>query len=1197
MVDSGSSHCFIDPCFIAEHSIPFYEIPPITLRLIDGSVGAIITSAVDLSVCFTTNDILPLKFYVTKLDSSTAFVFGHNWLHRYNPSIDWSAGQITYFRRLLHSVPSSARTGSNVPKGPPAARNTSASDPKPSVSSDTSAFDDFIPSSNSSSSSSTSEVPSVSFINAAAYARLARVSGNTIFTVTISTSDSVSGGAASASAADIPGLPEDYHEFQDVFSKASASNLPPHRSYDLKIDLEEGAEPPIGRMYSLSETEMKALREFLDENLNNGFVRTSNSSHGAPILFVKKKDGSLRLCVDFRGLNKISKKDRYPLPLISDLLDSPGRARIYTKIDLRHAYHLVRIREGDEWKTTFRTKYGSFEWLVMPFGLSNAPGAFQRFMNDIFADMLDVCVVVYLDDILIYSADKTTHHKQVKEVLRRLRKHGLYAKPEKCEFDRETVEYLGYILSPQGLTMAADKVQTIQDWPEPRKVKDIQSFLGFANFYRRFIYNFSDIVVPLTRLTRKNIPFLFGDKQRAAFNLLKEAFSSAPILTHWVPDRPIIVETDASDYALAAILSIQLESGEIHPVAFHSRSFNPTELNYDVHDKELFAIFEAFRIWRHYLDGSALPVDVVTDHKNLEYFATSKVLNRRQARWSEYLCQFNLIIRFRPGKLGTKPDALTRRWDVYAKEGGNDYAKVNPQNFRPVFSQEQLSASLRASSLIGAALRGSFVMDVEQLHADIRAAYTLDALTSIHLPKPSDPKWSLSDGLLLLNDRIYVPDAADLRLRVLKHKHDHPLSGHLGQNKTLELIRREYVWPGMRTYIKDYCNSCTTCKRSKAPRHKPYGLLRQLPIPARPWNSISMDFIEQLPPSLGFTAILVIVDRLTKQSLFIPTFDTITSAQLAELFVLHVFSKHGVPSHCTSDRGSEFVSHFFRSLGTALDMKLHFTSGYHPQGDGQTERVNQTLEQYLRVFCNFQQDNWSTLLPLAEFAYNNAPSETTGVSPFFANKGYHPNLAIHPERDMASARARDFAIDLGELHDNLKVHIAQAQRRYQRAADHRRLTPPDFKIGEKAYVKAQFFKTTRPSKKLSEKNFGPYEIIARPGADSFTLRLPESMRSVHPVYHVSMLEPHSPSSIPNREVEPPPPVEVEGEVEYEIAEILDTKIDRRRRCKILYLVRWSGYEGTDEETSWLPADELAHAKELVDDFHKAYPDKPRPDPT
>ena len=770
--------------------------------------------------------------------------------------------------------------------------------------------------------------------------------------------------------------------------------------------------------------------------------------------------------------------------------------------------------------------------------------------------------------------------------------HKLYAKPEKCEFERDRVEYLGYILSPEGLTMAADKVKVIQDWPEPRKVKDVQSFLGFANFYRRFIYNFSDIVVPLTRLTCKNISFVFGEKERNSFNFLKTAFTSAPVLSHWVPNCPIIVETDASDYALAAILSIQLENGEIHPVAFHSRSFNSTELNYDVHDKELFAIFEAFRTWRHYLDGSADPIDVVTNHKNLEYFATTKLLNRRQARWSEFLCQFNLVIRFRPGKLGTKPDALTRRWDVYAKEGGNDYAKVNPQNFRPVFTQEQLSSSLRASSLISPALRGSSLMDLEQLHSDIREGYASDPITSAQLPQPSDPKWTLSNGLLLLNNQIYVPDVPNLRLRVLQHKHDHPLSGHFGQNKTLDLVRRDYVWPSMRTFVKDYCNSCTTCKRSKAPRHKPYGLLKQLPIPARPWDSISMDFITQLPPSLGFTAILVVVDQLTKQGIFIATHDTITSAQLAELFVLWVFSKHGVPSHVTCDRGSVFISHFFQSLGKALDMKLHFTSGYHPEGDGQTERVNQTLEQYLRVFCNFQQDNWSPLLPLAEFAYNNASNDTTGVSPFFANKGYHPNLEVYPERDLASARAREFAVDLGELHEALKDNIREAQQRYQKTADARRLPAPDFKVGQKVFVKAKFFHTTRPSKKLSEKFFGPYEIIAQPGTASFTLRLPEAMRTVHPVFHVSMFEPEIPSSIPNRTNDPPPPVEIDGELEYEIAEILDSKIDRRRRCKILYLVRWTGYEGTDEETSWITADELGNAQELVTDFHAAYPDKP-----
>jgi len=304
------------------------------------------------------------------------------------------------------------------------------------------------------------------------------------------------------------------------------------------------------------------------------------------------------------------------------------------------------VADGEEWKTTFRTRYGSFEWLVMPFGLSNAPAVFQRFMNDIFSDMLDVTVIVYLDDILIYSDDMTQHKKHVKEVLRWLRKHGLYAGANKCEFHKDTIEYLGYILSPDGLRMSEEKVQTIMDWPEPRKVKDIQSFLGFANFYRRFIHGYSDIVIPLTRLTRKHAPWNFDSKCRKAFDKLKEEFTHAPILTHWVPDAQIIVETDTSDYALATILSIYTPDGEIHPIAFHSRTFNPAELNYDTHDKELLAIFEAFKHWRQYLEGSGSPVDVVTDHKNLEYFATTKLLTRRQARWSEYLSQFNMVIRF-----------------------------------------------------------------------------------------------------------------------------------------------------------------------------------------------------------------------------------------------------------------------------------------------------------------------------------------------------------------------------------------------------------------------------------------------------------------------------------------------------------------------------------------------------------------------
>jgi hypothetical protein len=610
--------------------------------LIDGSSNSVITQEIKIPITFSTGETMEISAYVTLLDPSVPLVLGYNWLTRYNPLIDWVLGSITFRPELLKW------SSTTSPAASPALLATQAKPPP----------------------TPTSDSISISFISTADFVRAQHAPGTHCFT--LSTSDSsVSGKSVSMSpeTSDLYHIPEEYHDFADVFSKGKADTLPPHRPYDLKIEIEEGASPPIGPMYSLSQSELATLREFIDEHLNIGFIRPSKSPHGAPILFVLKKDKSLRLCVDFRALNKITKKDRYPLPIVNDLLATAGKARIYTTIDLRHAYHLVRIAEGDEWKTAFRTRYGSFEWLVMPFGLTNAPATFQRFMNEIFADLLDVMVIVYLDDILIFSDNPSDHKEHVREVLRRLRKNGLYARPDKCRFAVDTVDYLGFILSTDGLKMDPAKIQVVMDWPEPRKVKDIQSFLGFANFYRRFIPNYSDIVIPLTRLTRKGIKWTFSDEARRSFNTLKHAFTRAPVLTHWIPDRQIVVETDASDYALGAILSIQDDSGEIRPVAFHSRCFTDSELNYDTHDKELLAIFSAFKTWRHYLEGAPTPIDVVTDHKNLEYFCTTKVLTRRQVRWSEYLSQFNLIIRFRPGCLGTKPDSLTRRWDVYPKGG------------------------------------------------------------------------------------------------------------------------------------------------------------------------------------------------------------------------------------------------------------------------------------------------------------------------------------------------------------------------------------------------------------------------------------------------------------------------------------------------------------------------------------------------
>ena len=367
-----------------------------------------------------------------------------------------------------------------------------------------------------------------------------------------------------------------------------------------------------------------------------------------------------------------------------------------------------------------------------------------------------------------------------------------------------------------------------------------------------------------------------------------------------------------------------------------------------------------------------------------------------------------MVVRYWPGKLGAKPDALTRCCDIYPKEGDKDFARINPDNFRPIFINEQLAASLHAMYLEALMLQASVLLDIEQLRSDILSSLPNDPVASplISAESINDPRWTVdSEGFLLWDHHIYVPEANDLRLHILRTFHDHPTAGHFGQNRTLKLIHREYTWPNIRTFIKDYISSCTTYSCAKVPRHHLYGLLKQLPILEKPWDSISMDFIEQLPPLVNYTAILVVIDRLSKQAIFIPIHDTVTSAKL---FLINVFSKHRVPAHVTSDWGSEFVSHLFCSLGKALNMHLHFTSGYCPEGDGQTEHANQTLEHYLHISCNYQQDNWSDLLPLTEFAYNNAPSATTGVSPFFANKGYHPNFSVYSNHSLTSSSTQSY---------------------------------------------------------------------------------------------------------------------------------------------------------------------------------------------
>jgi hypothetical protein len=414
------------------------------------------------------------------------------------------------------------------------------------------------------------------------------------------------------------------------------------------------------------------------------------------------------------------------------------------------------MAEGEEWKTAFRTRYGLFESLVMPFGLTNAPASFQHFINDVLRHYLDVFVTAYLDDILIYSDNLDEHRIHVQKVLQALSDADLHLKPEKCEFHRQEVKYLGFIISTDGTKMDPAKVTTIQEWPTPMNVKDMQSFLGFANFYRRFIRGYSAIVAPLTRLTRKDTAFIWDTTCTDSFAALKHAFTTAPILRHFDYDCEAIVETDASDYVSAGILSQYDDEGILHPVAFFSKKHSPAECNYEIYDKELMAIVCAFEEWRPELEGASHPIKVLSDHKNLEYFMSTKLLNRRQTRWAEYLSRFNFKIVYRPGKAGAKPDSLTRR-SGDLPQGGDD--RLIEQH-KAVLKPHNLSDELQLWEAVLAAPRSAPSQDI--LKATQTDPFAQRIITALFEGKQHSQEITLSEcqvhnGRLYYQHRLYVP--------------------------------------------------------------------------------------------------------------------------------------------------------------------------------------------------------------------------------------------------------------------------------------------------------------------------------------------------------------------------------------------------------------------------------------------------------
>jgi transposase InsO family protein len=1030
-------------------------------------------------------------------------------------------------------------------------------------------------------------------------------------------------------------LPDYLQDFQDVF-QSRQTGLPPRRpGVDHAIKLRDAnIELPTRRPYPMSPKELQAVKAYIDDQLQKGNIRPSTSPVASPVILVRKPQGGIRVCVDYRALNELTEKDRYAPPEIRETLAQLSKARIFTKLDVVAAFNQIRIREGDEKLTTFATRFGNFEYLVMPFGLCNAPATFQRYINSALHDCLDQFASAYVDDVLVYSEDPAQHQDHVRRVLTKLREAALPVDIEKSAFGTPSVEYLGMVISSEGVKKDPKKVEAIREWLRPKSIKDVQAFVGFTSFYRRFIPRYSALAKPLTDLIRvrqppssksdtakgpakrKRVmyePFQWTPEAEKAFLRLKTEFAEDVLLTHYDPDREIIVETDASDFVTAGVLS-QPHDGILRPIAFFSRKMSPAEINYEVYDKEMLAIINAFENWRPELVGTEQPVKVLSDHKNLEYFMTTKRLNRRQARWAELLADYNFRIQYRPGKENIPADTLSRGPDSIPSSRADVRIRVMDQTLLPPIRLASNQPALAPDDPKAPAHNHledydlTALQSLYQTHPDLlclrqaidrgdrslptelrRKGWNISAM-NLHWDSDLRVMISTVDG----SRKIVFPRECPELTAAIAQCHGPPTVGHLGRDSTFEKISR-WVWaPALIQSVKRFVQACQACQRQYAPSAP--ALLRPLPVADGPWTSVSLDFKGPLPTCIRqgrpYRFILTIVDRFTKRKHFVPM-SRITASMTADAFITHIWKLHGLPNEIISDRGRQFDNELWNQMMARLGVERKLSSAFHPQSNGQAESANKQIQRYLAFYVNEQQDNWVDLLPLAEFCINDTLSSSLGMTPFEADLGRRPrNLP-----DLEPGR-RDFMQHHAKLNEKLRARLLWIRARQKDIADQTRTPPKRIEQGDFVWLSTKNIKLAYPSQKLAPRWIGPVRVASViDEGKAYRLELPDHLSRIHNAFHPDLLRLDSADPLPGQITEVQPAVEASDptpsqettprQAEFEVEDILDS---RRKKKRIEYRVRWAG----EFEPSWQPVSNLKNCRDLIADFHHAYPMKPKP---
>ena len=855
-------------------------------------------------------------------------------------------------------------------------------------------------------------------------------------------------------------------EYADVFPKEVPPGLPPIRGIEHQIDLIPGASLPNRAPYRTNPDETKEIQRQVQELLNKGYVRESLSPCAVPVLLVPKKDGSWRMCVDCRAINNITIRYRHPIPRLDDMLDELSGSIVFSKIDLRSGYHQIRMKLGDEWKTAFKTKFGLYEWLVMPFGLTNAPSTFMRLMNEVLRSFIGRFVVVYFDDILIYSRSLEEHLDHLRAVFNALRDAHLFGNLEKCTFCTDRVSFLGYVVTPQGIEVDQAKVEAIHSWPVPCTVTQVRSFLGLAGFYRRFVKDFSTIAAPLHELTKKGATFTWAAAQQDAFNTLKDKLTHAPLLQ--LPDfnKTFELECDASGIGLGGVL---LQEGK--PVAYFSEKLSGPSLNYSTYDKELLALVRTLETWQHYLWPKEFVIH--SDHESLKHIRSQAKLNRRHAKWVEFIESFPYVIKHKKGKENIIADALSRR-----------YTMLSQLDFK-IFGLETIKEQYAHDN------------DFKDVLLNCQEGKTWN-------------RFVLTDGFVFRANKLCIP-ASSVRLLLLQEAHGGGLMGHFGVKKTEDILAGHFFWPKMRRDVERFVARCTTCQKAKS-RLNPHGLYMPLPVPSAPWEDISMDFVLGLPRTKkGRDSVFVVVDRFSKMAHFIPCHKSDDATHVADLFFREIVRLHGVPNTIVSDRDAKFLSHFWRTLWAKLGTKLLFSTTCHPQTDGQTEVVNRTLSTLLRAVLKKNIKMWEECLPHVEFAYNRSQHSTTKKSPFEIVYGFVPRAPIDllplPTSERVNFDAKQRAELILKLHETTKEKIECMNAKYKLAGSkgkkHVIFEPGDLVW---LHLRKDRFPDLRKSKLLPRAD-GPFKVLERINDNAYKLELPAAF-GVSPTFNIADLKPY-----------------------------------------------------------------------------------------